>query len=51
VVDESLVPKEVNAVEGLDFKISIPYTGGPVNTANFSLVKRNTDFPVKQHTV
>lgn len=37
-IDESMLPREVNAVAGEDFKIIIPFKGGPVHKAQFSKV-------------
>lgn len=37
-IDESLLPKQVNAIVGEDFKITIPYKGGPIKTAQFTKV-------------
>lgn len=37
-IDRSFLPSEVNAEEGKDFKVVIPYSGGPVKAAKFSNV-------------
>lgn len=37
-IDETLLPKEINAEVGKEFKIVIPYRGGPIAKAQFSNV-------------
>ena len=39
-IDESMLPREVNVVAGEDFKIVIPFKGGPVTKAQFAKVRR-----------
>ena len=37
-INRSYLASDVNAEVGKEFKISIPYTGGPIKTAKFSNV-------------
>ena len=49
-IDRSYLPSDVNAEEGKEFRIKIPYTGGPVKTAKFSNVRRFPSAPFPLHT-
>ena len=37
-IDETFLPKEVNAEVGKEFKIVIPFKGGPIKSAHFTNV-------------
>ena len=43
-IDSSLLPNEINAEVGKEFKITIPYKGGPIKKAQFTIVSRQTQF-------